>query len=81
MILAWLIIILLAAGILAAIAGRWSRDSARWISLAASALDLALVLAIWVRRAGRITLTGSSARLEQADWAWIPHSGYISISQ
>jgi NADH-quinone oxidoreductase subunit M len=75
MILAWLIIILLAAGILAAIAARWSRDSARWISLVATALDLALVLSIWVRHAGQITLTGSNAWLEQADWAWIPQFG------
>lgn len=75
MILAWLIIILLAAGVLAAFAARWSRDLARWISLAATALDLALILATWTRHADQITLTGSSAWLEQADWAWIPEFG------
>ena len=72
MILAGLIFILLGAGVLAAIAARWSAAVARWISLAATALDLALILDIWVRHAGEITLTASSAWLEQIDWVWIP---------
>ncbi|MFN7995447.1 MAG: NADH-quinone oxidoreductase subunit M [Bryobacteraceae bacterium] len=75
MILAWLIFILLAAGLLAAIAARWSAAVARWISLAATALDLALILDIWVRHAGEIRLTASSAWLEQIDWVWIPEFG------
>jgi NADH-quinone oxidoreductase subunit M len=75
MILAWLIIILLAAGVSAAIAARWSADLSRWISLAATVLDLALILTVWIRHAGRITLGGSSPWLEQLDWTWIPQFG------
>jgi NADH-quinone oxidoreductase subunit M len=38
-------------------------------------LDLALILAIWIRHAGQVTFTGSGAWLEQGDWAWIPQFG------
>jgi NADH-quinone oxidoreductase subunit M len=75
MILAWLIIILLAAGILAAIAARWSHDLARWISLAATGLDFALILVLWVRHSGQVALGASSAWLEQIDRVWIPQFG------
>ena len=75
MILAWLIIILLAAGILAAIAARWSHDLARWISLAATGLDFALILVLWVRHSGQVTLGASSAWLEQINRVWIPQFG------
>ena len=39
MILAWLIIVLLGAGVLATVAARWSSALTRWISLAATLLD------------------------------------------
>jgi NADH-quinone oxidoreductase subunit M len=75
MILGWLIVILLAAGILAALAARWSVALARWVSLAATLLDFALVLFLWVRHAGQVSLGGSSMWLEQMDWTWIPEFG------
>ena len=75
MILAWLIFILLAAGFLAAVAARWSVALARWISLAATLLDFALVVFLWVRHAGQVALDRSGARLEQTDWTWIPEFG------
>jgi len=75
MILAWLIIILLAAGVLAAIAARWSAPLARSISLIATSLDLALILGIWVRYASEIRFGTSSPWLEQLDWTWIPQFG------
>lgn len=75
MILAWLIFILLAAGVLAALAARWSAAVARWISLAATALDLALILGIWVRHSGEIRFGAVSPWLEQLDWTWIPQFG------
>jgi NADH-quinone oxidoreductase subunit M len=75
MILAWLIIVLLAAGILAAVAARWNPTLARWISLAATVLDLALVVSLWIRHAGQITLGGSNPWIEQIDWTWIPEFG------
>jgi NADH-quinone oxidoreductase subunit M len=64
MILAWLVFILLAAGVLAAVAARWSATAARAIALAAVSLDLALVFALWIR--------GISV---QTDWAWLPQLG------
>ena len=75
MILAWLLIILLAAGVLAAVAARWSATVARWISLAAAVIDLGLVVSLWIRHAGQITLGGSNPWIEQVDWAWIPQFG------
>ena len=42
-----LILVPLLAGFLAWIAGRWSPTASRWVALAATALDLALVLALW----------------------------------
>ena len=75
MILVWFIVILLAAGILAAVAARWSRESARWISLVAVVLDLVLVIVLWVRHAGRLALTASGPWLEQVDWTWVPQFG------
>jgi len=75
MILAWLIIVLLAAGILAAVAARWNPTLARWISLVATVLDLALIVSLWIRHAGQITLGGSNPWIEQIDWTWIPQFG------
>jgi NADH-quinone oxidoreductase subunit M len=75
MILAWLIIILLAAGVLAASAARWNKALARWISLAATSLDFALLVMLWIRHAGEVTLGGSNAWIEQVNWVWIPQFG------
>ena len=49
MILAALVFILLAAGLLAAIAARWSATASRMIALFAVAADLELSLWLWVR--------------------------------
>jgi len=75
MILAWLIIVLLAAGILAAVAAGWNPTLARWISLVATVLDLALIVSLWIRHAGQISLGGSNPWIEQIDWTWIPEFG------
>jgi NADH-quinone oxidoreductase subunit M len=65
MILAALILILLGAGILVALAGRWSTAAPRAIALAAVAADFALTLSIWVR----------GALNESLDWPWLPQFG------
>jgi NADH-quinone oxidoreductase subunit M len=52
MILIWLIIVPFAAGVLAWIAGRWSRVCPRWIALAGIGVDLALAIALWARTNG-----------------------------
>ena len=75
MILVWLLIVLLAAGLLAAATARWSTALTRWIALGATILDLALVLSIWIGHAGQVALTGSNPWLEQVDWTWIPEFG------
>ena len=38
-------------------------------------LDFALIVSLWIRHAGQITLGGSSPWLEQIDWTWIPEFG------
>ena len=49
MMLVWLIVIPLVAGMLAWLTARWSTQAPRWISLAAAALDLLLTLVLWMR--------------------------------
>jgi len=75
MILFWLIAVLLLGGVLAAITARWSSTLARSIALAATLIDFGLVLFLWVRHAGHITLLSSTAWLEQVNWTWIPQLG------
>jgi NADH-quinone oxidoreductase subunit M len=71
MILIWLIIILLIAGVLAWIAASWNEQLSRWISLAATVLDLILAAIIWLGRASR----GTQLWLDELDWNWIPSFG------
>jgi NADH-quinone oxidoreductase subunit M len=66
MILVWFLVILLAGGVLAAITARWSTAAPRWISLAATLVDLGLGFGLWLGAgSGRIDL----------DCAWIPSLG------
>jgi NADH-quinone oxidoreductase subunit M len=71
MILLWLIVIPLAAGVLAWAAARWNPAAARWIALAAALVDFALTLALWLRSAG----AGADTWFAQVDWIWIPEFG------
>lgn len=71
MILVWLILVPLIAGVLAWAAVRWSAAAARWIALLAVLLDFALALSLWVRSAGAAT----NVWLDQVDWPWIPQFG------
>jgi NADH-quinone oxidoreductase subunit M len=66
MILVWLIAILLGAGIVGAIAARWSATAARVIALGATAVDFALALALWVNQ---------PAAQQPVDLAWVPQFG------
>ena len=74
MILAWLIIILMAGGLIAWIAERWSQLLSRWISLAAVLLDMILMLLVWVNYYVNV-------ETPQVDWLilyskpWIPDFG------
>jgi NADH-quinone oxidoreductase subunit M len=69
MILVWFLVVLMAGGVLAWIAARWSAATARWISLAAVIIDFTLGLWLWVSRGIR---TGWIA---EVDSSWVPQFG------
>ena len=52
-------------------AAAWSR----WIALAAMALDLALVVGLWLAHPARSAITGGGPWMEEVDWTWIPQLG------
>jgi NADH-quinone oxidoreductase subunit M len=75
MILLWLILILIAAGLLSWLTARWSNSLPRWITLFAVSLDLVLSLMLWNRHADRLTANAPGGWFEQASWSWIPEFG------
>jgi len=70
MILLWLILIPLVAGVLAWLAARWNALAARWIALAATLAGFGLTLWLW-----RVNFYNGSAWFAQVDWAWMPQFG------
>ncbi|HXE30462.1 MAG TPA: NADH-quinone oxidoreductase subunit M [Terriglobales bacterium] len=72
MILAWLLIILVVAGALAAFTARWGALAPRIISLSAIALDFVLTLAIWI---GAGTGPHAGQWLREFDVSWVPAFG------
>jgi NADH-quinone oxidoreductase subunit M len=48
MILLWLILIPLIAGVLAWAVARWSASATRWIALIAVLIDFVLALSLWI---------------------------------
>src|SRR5688572_5582383 len=74
MILLWFIIILMAGGILAWIAGRWDPKLSKWIALAATTVDFLLIVKLWIQSGSEIVLTESSW-IEKLMVAWIPAFG------
>ncbi len=75
MILLWLIVVLLASGVLAALAARWSDSAPRWICLGGAVIDLALGLSLWVRNPGSVGLAAGGRWIEDLDIGWIPQFG------
>ncbi|MCL4552932.1 MAG: NADH-quinone oxidoreductase subunit M [Candidatus Marsarchaeota archaeon] len=75
MILAWLIIIPVAGGLLAWILAPWGPKWPRWSSLAALAIDLAIVLKIWLEHFSGSGNPGQGVWLLELDRAWIPQLG------
>ena len=71
MILLWLILIPLIAGVLAWMVARWSASATRWIALIAVLIDFVLALSLWI---GNFH-AGLHTWFAQADWAWIPQFG------
>jgi NADH-quinone oxidoreductase subunit M len=75
MILLWLIVILLAGGLLAWLVVRWSTLATRWISLGAITLDFVLGLSIWARYYSRVDLLQRNPWFVELDWNWISQFG------
>lgn len=75
MMLVWLIVIPLVAGMLAWLTARWSTQAPRWISLAAAALDLLLTLVLWIRGESPATAGATTAWFTEVDWTWVPRFG------
>lgn len=75
MILVWLIIVLIIGGLLALAVGRWSAAAARWVSIAAFVIDLAIGLYLWVGHAGQVTVTHSGGWIMRFQVPWIPRFG------
>jgi len=75
MILLWLIVILLAGGLLAWLVARWSTLATRWISLFAVCLDLFFGLVLWARNYGQVDLRLRNPWFAELDWKWISQFG------
>lgn len=75
MILLWLIIILLAGGLLAWVIGYWSALASRWMALTAVSADFVIGLLVWSRSAAHVDVLQQQDWLRQLDWLWIPQFG------
>lgn len=75
MILLWLILILIAAGLLSWLTARAKSSLPRWITLFAVSLDFAISIVLWRRHAARLGPDAAEGWLEQARWTWIPELG------
>ncbi len=75
MILLLLITLLLAGGILAWIAGRWSALVPRYVSLVALAIGFEFCLILWTQDLGRIQLVYGGSWLAEMNQSWIPRFG------
>jgi NADH-quinone oxidoreductase subunit M len=75
MMLVWLMVIPLVAGILAWLTAGWSTQLPRWISLAAAALDLVLSLTMWIRGDRTLAAEAQAAWVAEVDWTWVSRFG------
>ncbi|WP_439882491.1 NADH-quinone oxidoreductase subunit M [Pontibacter sp. MBLB2868] len=73
MILLWLIVILMAGGVLAWIVGKWSEALSRWIALTATLADLFITLNLWRMSAAGAAL--GSPWITQLNIDWVPQWG------
>jgi NADH-quinone oxidoreductase subunit M len=71
MILFWILVILVAAGVLAWASALVSPALCRWIALLAVLADFFMTLVLWTRHAR----APSNAWFEEVDWAWVPEFG------
>lgn len=79
MILIWLILLLIAGGILAWVSGRWNDALPRWIALTASGVVFLLTLFLWIQDPGESGNPQNTPWLVTVERPWIPQLG-ISFS-
>lgn len=75
MTLFWLVFVPFLGGLAAWLFARWNAAAARWVSLAALAADLGLVLFLWGGYQGTLSLTHAGPWIEELNWPWIPQFG------
>jgi NADH-quinone oxidoreductase subunit M len=75
MILALLLGVTMAGGLLAWMGDRWGRGGPRWIALATLAVDLGTSLALWARYRGSVGAPRGGVWLAEIRWAWLPSWG------
>jgi NADH-quinone oxidoreductase subunit M len=75
MILTWLIVEVFAGGILAWIAGRWSRFWPRVISLVTLSVHMVILIVLWVRYFGPVGYVAKGPWVIEVSYSWIPQLG------
>ena len=75
MMLLWLIIILMAGGLLSWLVGEKNRQSARWISVIAVGIDFLIILNFWLFNPAHVSLEPNSTWLIDLRYSWIPQFG------
>ena len=79
MILIWLILLLIAGGILAWVSGRWNDALPRWIALTATGVVFLLTLFLWIQGPGESGNPQNTPWIVTVERPWIPQLG-ISFS-
>ena len=75
MILTWLIAEIFAGGILAWIAGRWSRFWPRVISLVTLSVHMVILIVLWVHYFGPVGYVAKGPWVIEVSYSWIPQLG------
>ncbi len=75
MILVWLIVLLLVAGLVAWLLDRHGSQWPRWIALGALAIDLILALILWAEREAHLSISNQGVWLADLSAPWIPRFG------
>jgi NADH-quinone oxidoreductase subunit M len=75
MVLADLIIILMAGGVLSWIASRWSSVAGRWIAFAAVVIDFIITVLLWADSTAAVVLQPGGHWIRNLSVAWMPQLG------
>ncbi len=74
MILTWMIIILMAGGLLCWLLAKWNTAAVKWVALLAVLIDLLLVCSLWWQHRG-VPSAGENVWLVDQKVAWVPSFG------